>query len=179
MSALGNASYEIALRALSQQEQALAELRARTGTLLTAASLIGSFLGAEAIASSGLNGWAELALLAFGVSVALSIYVLLPKDGLVFTLDAPVAYETLHLRDRGREPLAGDRLPSHRNSGRLNARWPRFDKHRSRPQCARRPRLRRLRRRPPSGYPRPPGVGETGSAGARSGDASWPAASRK
>jgi hypothetical protein len=93
---LGNASYEIAVRALGQQEQALAELRARTGTLLTAASLIASFLGAEAIARNGLNDWVVLALLAFGVSVVLSIYLLLPNDSLVFALDAPETYEKLY-----------------------------------------------------------------------------------
>jgi hypothetical protein len=45
-----------------------------------------------------------LALLAFGVSVILSIYVLLPKDGLIFALDAPETYEALYdVRDDDEE----------------------------------------------------------------------------
>lgn len=87
MGKLEQEAHRIAAQALSQQEQALTELRARTGTLLTAASLIASFLGGQALAGEGLNVWVGLALVAFGVSVVLCIYVLLPKDGLIFALD--------------------------------------------------------------------------------------------
>ena len=89
-------AHRIAVLALGQQEQALTELRARTGTLLTAASLIASFLGGRALAKEGLSVWIVLALVAFGVSVTLCIYVLLPKEGLVFALDAPETYEALY-----------------------------------------------------------------------------------
>jgi hypothetical protein len=92
---LEQTTYELALRALAQQEQALTEIRSRTGTLLTASSLIASFLGAEAIGRNGLNAWVALALIAFGASVVLSVYILLPKDGLIFALDAPETYEAL------------------------------------------------------------------------------------
>jgi hypothetical protein len=53
-------------------------------------------LGPQAIARSGLNVWIVLALVAFGVSVVLSICVLLPKEGLIFALDAPETYEALY-----------------------------------------------------------------------------------
>jgi hypothetical protein len=76
MATLERAAHQIASRALSQQEQALTELRTRTGTLLTAASLIASFLGGQALAREGLSVWIVLALLAFSVSVILCIYVL-------------------------------------------------------------------------------------------------------
>jgi hypothetical protein len=55
VASLEQTTYELALRALAQQEHALTEIRARTGTLLTASSLIASFLGAQAIARNGLN----------------------------------------------------------------------------------------------------------------------------
>jgi hypothetical protein len=71
-------------------------LRTRTGTLLTAASLIASFLGGQALAREGLSVWIVLALIAFGASVVLCIYVLLPKDGLIFALDAPETYGALY-----------------------------------------------------------------------------------
>jgi hypothetical protein len=67
-----------------------------TGTLLTAASLIASFLGGQALAGEGLNVWVVLALVAFGLSVVLCIYVLLPKDGLIFALDGPETYGALY-----------------------------------------------------------------------------------
>jgi hypothetical protein len=96
MTSLESATYDLALRALAQQEQALTELRARTGTLLTAASLIGSFLGAQAISRHGLTVWIVLALVAFGASIVLCIYVLLPKEGLIFALDARETYTALY-----------------------------------------------------------------------------------
>jgi hypothetical protein len=93
-------AHRIAAQALRQQEQALTELRARTGTLLTAASLIASFLGGQALAREGLSVWIVFALVAFGASVVLCIYVLLPKDGLIFVLDAPETYSALYeIRD--------------------------------------------------------------------------------
>jgi len=96
MAKLEHEAHRIAAQALGQQEQALTELRARTGTLLTAASLIASFLGGQALLREGLSLWIVLALVAFGVSVVLCIYVLLPKDGLIFALDAPEAYGALY-----------------------------------------------------------------------------------
>lgn len=96
MAKLEQEAHRIAAQALSQQEQALTELRSRTGTLLTAASLIASFLGGQALARVGLSVWIVLALVAFGMSVILCIYVLLPKDGLIFALDAPETYGALY-----------------------------------------------------------------------------------
>lgn len=96
MAKLEQEAHRIAAQALSQQEQALTELRSRTGTLLTAASLIASFLGGQALAREGLSVWIVLALIAFGISVVLCIYVLLPKEGLIFALDAPATYGALY-----------------------------------------------------------------------------------
>jgi hypothetical protein len=96
MAKLEQEAHRIAAHALSQQEQALTELRTRTGTLLTAASLIASFLGGQALAREGLSIWIVLALVAFGVSVILCIYVLLPKERLIFALDAPETYGALY-----------------------------------------------------------------------------------
>jgi hypothetical protein len=95
VSTLEQTVYDIAIRALRQQEEAITELRSRTGTLLTASSLIASFLGAQVIARGGLTIWVALALSSFGVSVVLCVYSLLPKDGLVFALDAPDTYAAL------------------------------------------------------------------------------------
>jgi hypothetical protein len=88
--------YESAVRALDLQERAIEQLRARTGTLLAATSLTASFLGAQAInRTNGLETFGVLALLSLVISTVGCIYVLLPKSGFVFGLNAPVMYETL------------------------------------------------------------------------------------
>jgi hypothetical protein len=96
MASLEETSYDIAVRALEQQERSLDELRRRTGSLLTAASLVTSFLGSQAIARHGLSGWIVAALVAFAALVVLAAFVLLPKRDLVFALDAPATYHALY-----------------------------------------------------------------------------------
>ena len=91
--ALARLSYELALRGLSQQEASLAELRARTGTLLTAASLLATFLGALALDREGLGPLSILALTAYAISGLISVWILLPKPGFVFRLSGPELYE--------------------------------------------------------------------------------------
>jgi hypothetical protein len=87
-------AYEAALHALSEQEGALRDLRARAGSLLTAASLTVSFLGAQAL-QEGLDVVAWVAIAAFAVTLLGTLYVLLPKDGLIFALDGPELYVNL------------------------------------------------------------------------------------
>jgi len=96
MAKLEQETHRLAAKALEQQERSLVELRARTGTLLTASSLVASFLGGQALTGERLSVWVVLALVAAGVSVVLCIYVLLPKDGLVFAFDAPDIYDALY-----------------------------------------------------------------------------------
>jgi hypothetical protein len=70
-----------ARRAISVQVAALDELRSRTGLLLAAASLSGSFLG-SATASSGVSVdfWGGAAIIAFAFGVGSCIKVLWPKN---------------------------------------------------------------------------------------------------
>jgi hypothetical protein len=93
---LSELSYEAGVRALDLQERAVEQLRARTGTLLAATSLTASFLGAQAIQhTNGLGTLGALALLSLASSIGLCVYVLLPKSGFVFSLNAPTMYESL------------------------------------------------------------------------------------
>jgi len=96
MAKLETEAYRLATDALRQQDRDLGDLRARTGTLLTAASLIATFLGGQALARDGLSLWIVLALAAFAFAIALCIYVLLPNDSLTFGLDANLAYAALY-----------------------------------------------------------------------------------
>ncbi len=93
---LSELSYDAAVRALDLQERGLEQLRSRTGTLLAASSLTASFLGAQTIQhAGGLQALGSLALISLAASIVLCIYVLLPKRGLVFSVNATTMYETL------------------------------------------------------------------------------------
>jgi hypothetical protein len=88
--------YELALRSLDQQERELAELRSRTNTVIAAAALIASFLGAATIREH--NGLSALTILALAVLVmtgGLSLYVLWPRE-LRFAIDARATYTDLY-----------------------------------------------------------------------------------
>jgi hypothetical protein len=92
-SALAHLAYELSLRTLSQQEASLNELRARTGTLIAAASIVTSFLGGAAITKHGLDAWGVLALVGFVGSIALATWVLLPKEHLIFSVQGSALFE--------------------------------------------------------------------------------------
>jgi hypothetical protein len=96
MAKLEMEAHRLAADALRQQDKDLGDLRARTSTLLTAASLIATFLGGQALARVGLSVWIVLALAAFGLAITLCIYVLLPNDDLTFGIDAHRAYVALY-----------------------------------------------------------------------------------
>lgn len=88
--------YELALRSLDQQERELAELRARTNTVIAAAALIASFLGAAAIREHrGLSAWSVIALVVLALTGGLSLFVLWPRE-LRFAFDARATYRELY-----------------------------------------------------------------------------------
>jgi hypothetical protein len=95
MAKLEQEAHRLAGKALEQQERAVTELRAHTSTLLTASSFIASFLGGRLLAGESLGAFLFIGLAFFGVSVALSLYVLMPRDKLVFALDGSIAYKAL------------------------------------------------------------------------------------
>jgi hypothetical protein len=86
-------AYDLSRHALTQQEALLDELRARTGTLLAASSLVASFLGAGIIDRDGLSSVAVLALTSFAASVFACVYVLLPKPELIFAIRGTTLFE--------------------------------------------------------------------------------------
>jgi hypothetical protein len=76
-------AYALAERSLRRQEEVLTEIRGRTGMLLAVSSLAASLLGGQAlpdldtVAKTALAGGASVAL---AVSIAMSLYVLVPND---------------------------------------------------------------------------------------------------
>jgi hypothetical protein len=89
-------AYEAALRGLDKQEGLLEELRTRTGVLLAASSLAASFLGQQAFQDPSPRGLAITALVAFVVSIATSVFILLPKKNLIFAEAGAGLYEGLY-----------------------------------------------------------------------------------
>jgi hypothetical protein len=89
-------AFEAALRALDKQERVLEELRARTGVLLAASSLAAAFLGQSAFRSPAPALFAVSALVAFTMSILMSVYVLLPNENLVFAEVGSALYEGLY-----------------------------------------------------------------------------------
>ena len=88
-------AYEAALRGLDKQEGLLDELRTRANTLLAVSSLAVSVLGREALGSADSKALTIAALAALVVSVAASVFVLLPKKQLVFAEAGVSVYEKL------------------------------------------------------------------------------------
>ncbi len=75
-------SFELTAGALAEQERALAGLRTRAGTVLAAASIAGSLLGAEA-GRSALNAWGALGLISFVLCLCSAMWVLMAHELLV------------------------------------------------------------------------------------------------
>lgn len=96
MSEFERIAFEASLRALDKQESLLDELRARTGVLLAAATVAASLLGEAALSGDPSPVPAIVAGVAFLAAVLGSIYVLLPKKSLVFSLEGVTIYERLH-----------------------------------------------------------------------------------
>jgi hypothetical protein len=103
-------SFELTANVLAEQERALAGLRARAGTVLAAASIAGSFLGAKTNHGS-LGACGVLALVCFGLCVSSAVWVLLPHELLI-----ALRGETLLSQDRRRGPH--DVAQAYRAAGR-------------------------------------------------------------
>lgn len=96
MSDFERIAFEASLRALDKQESLLDELRARTGVLLAAATVAASLLGEAALSGDPSPVLAIVAGVSFLGAVLGSIYVLLPKDDLIFALAGRSLYEGFH-----------------------------------------------------------------------------------
>lgn len=78
--------FEQAQRALDRQERTVADLRARTGTLVAAGALVGGLLAGAMPSDGAAHVWSLAGLAALAVTLAASLVILLPKR-LVFVLD--------------------------------------------------------------------------------------------
>ncbi len=98
-------AYAESIRAIEFQARALDELRSRTGLLLAGASVVTSFLGAEALREEGLDTLAAFAVVAFLAVVGLCLWIVTPprKKDARFVMSARILLE-----DWADEPRGGD-----------------------------------------------------------------------
>ncbi|HEX5989522.1 MAG TPA: hypothetical protein VFY75_04835 [Solirubrobacterales bacterium] len=89
-------AYEAALRSLDKQEAYVEELRARAGVLLAASSLAPSLLGHQVFQVQSRPGLVIAALLAFVISIGAGVFILLPKQSLVFVQVGVEIYEAFY-----------------------------------------------------------------------------------
>lgn len=89
-------AYQEAVRGLDKQEGLLEALRTRTGALLAVSSLAASFLAPQAYQDPRPRVLAVAALVAFVVSLAASVFILLPNKNLVFAATGSGVYEGLY-----------------------------------------------------------------------------------
>ncbi|HVV90414.1 MAG TPA: hypothetical protein VHB53_07960 [Solirubrobacterales bacterium] len=88
-------AYESALRALDKQERLVEELRARTGLVLAASSVAASLLGGRGVGAPGPNGFALLAIACLVASIGAAVFVLLPREDLMFSVRGIPLFEGL------------------------------------------------------------------------------------
>jgi hypothetical protein len=98
-------SFELSRERLDKQERVVDELRSRTGVLLAASSLAASFLGSEAFGESGWDVLGVTAIAAFLVTMTASVFVLLPRDRLIFALVGSAVYEQFYRLEGGQEEV--------------------------------------------------------------------------
>jgi hypothetical protein len=89
--------YDLAVRAIEEQEREVHGLRTRTGTIVAAGAVAATLLAREVFAGSHPDGWVAWTLTAFGliglaVVLLASVYLLRSHD-LSFSIDAWAAYE--------------------------------------------------------------------------------------
>lgn len=89
--------YDLALRALEEQERQVTSLRSRTGTLVAAAAVAATLLGREVFAGAHPDGVVEwvacgTGLVALAVVLGASVYLLRSHD-LTFSMDAAATFE--------------------------------------------------------------------------------------
>jgi hypothetical protein len=77
-------AYDEARRALDGQERALTAFRTRAGIVLSAAAIVTSFLGGQAIAADGFTTLSWVAIMAFAAVGIATLCVLWPDDNWQF-----------------------------------------------------------------------------------------------
>ena len=101
-SSSGELVFELTTEGLRRQEANLDEVRARVGSLISAASITAAFLGSALIASGQKTLLVLIGSLLFLAAIGLCIFVLGPRQGWLFSTDVKILlvdYAGLHLEE--------------------------------------------------------------------------------
>ena len=88
-------AFNLSLDSLSAQRDVLKDVRARSATLLTASSIVTSFIGGRAIDTVGINAITATAVAAFCVTLLPAIYVVTTRAEGSFSIDGARLYANL------------------------------------------------------------------------------------
>ena len=88
-------AFDLSLDSLYAQRDVLAEVRSRSATLLTASSIVTSFVGGRAIDTAGLDVLTVAAVIAFFVTLAPAIYIVTANAEGSFSIDGSRLYADL------------------------------------------------------------------------------------
>ena len=92
-------AFDLALDSLDLQRDVLTDLRARSATLLTASSIVTSFVAGRAIDAVGLDPLTEAAIVAFLLTLIPAIHVLTTSGEARFSIEGARLYSNLTLAD--------------------------------------------------------------------------------
>jgi hypothetical protein len=87
--------FDLSLDSLEFQRNVLQDVRARSATLLTASSIVTSFVGGRAIDAVGLNAITAAAMVAFFFTLLPAIYVVTTRAEGSFSIDGAWLYADL------------------------------------------------------------------------------------
>jgi hypothetical protein len=92
-------AFDLALDSLDLQRDVLRDLRARSATLLTASSIVTSFVGGRAIDAVGLDPLTEAAIVAFLLTLIPAIHLLTSSGEARFSIEGAQLYSDLTLAE--------------------------------------------------------------------------------
>ena len=92
-------AYDLALDSLDLQRDILRDIRGRSATLLTASSIVTSFVGGRAIDAAGLDAFTEAAIVAFFLTLVPVIHLLTASGEARFSIEGARLYSDLTLAE--------------------------------------------------------------------------------
>jgi hypothetical protein len=96
-------AFDLSLDSLDLQRDVLKDIRARSATLLTASSIVTSFVGGRAIDAIGLDAFTGAAIVAFFLTLVPAVHLLTASGEARFSIEGTRLYSDLALTDASLE----------------------------------------------------------------------------
>lgn len=92
-------AFDLALDSLDLQRDVLKDVRTRSATLLTASSIVTSFVGGRAIDAVGFDAFTEAAIVAFVLTLVPAVHLLTASGEARFSIEGARLYSDLTLAE--------------------------------------------------------------------------------